>query len=90
MNISQMDVIQFNMFMNQEGSLLRLQLTDLIEGQPSVEIVLSNNKFIEHVIIKPTESFYRVCNEWFRNKGVHLEWNNTKTIAWAKEKNNVF
>lgn len=83
-SISQLDVIQFNMFMNEERSLLRLQLTDLIEGTYSVEIVLANNRYIQSISIKPTEEFYRVCNAWFRKRGIILEWNNMKTIAWAK------
>ena len=83
--LSQMLVFQFNVFLNNENSGLRLELTDLIDGQYSVEIVLANRRHVDSVSIKPTDRFYAICNEWFRQHGVHLQWNNTKSIAWAKD-----
>lgn len=77
-------VMEFNHVLSDANSGVRLTISDITDGFVSIELTLSNTRHIEVSEIRATESFYQLCNSWFKSKGVKLVWNNTKTLAWEQ------
>jgi len=53
---------------------------------PHIEISLTNNYFVNSFVLNLTNKFYKwleqLCED---NWNIHLSYNNTRSIIWAKE-----
>ncbi len=85
-NITEDMVTEFNQSLKSLNCSFKL----LYDGRTSIaqfEIVPENNLFIESHIINPTMEFYKVLRDFFTEKGITLNCNNTGTIFWSTNRN---
>lgn len=51
----------------------------------TIHRVLPDNTWIDSYIINATEDFYKWFEEFFKEYGIEISYNNTKSICWAKK-----
>lgn len=73
---------EFNSLMRRiHGANISLEFGDKIINQ-TFKIVLTNNKFIDDYIINLSEDFYKLLILHFKNHGINIKFNNTRTTFW--------
>ena len=87
MKITQDMVTVFNQKLKEMECSFKIQLDKAGVGicnNPSCEIVPANSKFIETSIINVTDEFYKFLEDFFKERGIELTYNNTGSIFWSK------
>ena len=81
-NITQEMLNEFNDAMKVNGSIIRLQFS---KSMPHVVDIVPNSMcFIDSFIINPTDQFFRMTKDYFKEKGVDkLNYNNTGSCFWS-------
>ncbi len=83
MKITEGMVLEFNKELREENCCFELDFSDTV--QPSCEIVILNNRYVESYIINPTKEFRRKIEKFFFEKGIKLSSNNAGSIFWSNE-----
>ena len=86
MKITNEMVNEFNSSLKIMGCCFKLKFVNdkYSEGNPSCEIIMFNDLFIDSFIINPTKKFYETLESYFLDKGITLSYNNTRSIFWSK------
>ena len=87
MKITQDMVTVFNQKLKEMECSFKIQLNKTgvrIYNNPSCEIVPANSKFIESSIINVTDEFYKFLEDFFKERGIVLTYNNTGSVFWSK------
>ena len=78
-------VTVFNQTLENLNCSFKLELEkNCVTGNPSCDIVPSNDKFIQSSIINLTDEFYEILNDFFNKRGIELSYNNTGSCFWSK------
>lgn len=87
MKITEDMVTVFNQTLENLNCSFRLEFDNktIGFGNPTCQIVPSNNIFIESSIINVTKEFYKVLEEFFTKRGIELSYNNDGSIFWSKD-----
>ena len=87
MKITKKMVEEFNQTLENLNCSFRLEFDNktIGFGNPTCQIVPSNNIFIESSIINVTKEFYKVLEEFFTKRGIELSYNNDGSIFWSKD-----
>ena len=82
-NITTEMVEEFNRNMENRNSIIRLYKS----GSYAVDIKLILDSFLkmEEQVINPTKEFYDYLQQFFKQKGVTIRFNNTWSCFWAVE-----
>lgn len=75
---------EFNVLMANNGSIIRLEYIQ----QPfyaMFKVCPCNMLYIDSYILNPTEEFYEILENFFKNKDIKLSYNNTHTIFWCSD-----
>jgi hypothetical protein len=80
-NITQEMLNEFNDAMKVNGSIIRLKFSKSMSHV--VDIVPNSMCFIDSFIINPDKQFYKMMEEYFKEKGIEkLSYNNTGGCFW--------
>lgn len=84
MKITLKMVHEFNSILSSDGAVFRIELQDGTSGNPIATIVPANDKYIDSYIINPTDEFYSLLDDFFKEKEIELTYNNTKSTFWSE------
>lgn len=84
MKITESMVEEFNRTLKNLNCSFKIHI-NAREKNPSCEIIPSNDLFIKSSIINVNESFYKVLESYFSDRGIELRYNNTGSIFWSKD-----
>ena len=84
MKITLKMVHEFNSILSSDGAVFRIELQNGTLNNPIATIVTANDKYIESYIINPSREFYSLLDDFFKEKGIELTYNNTKSTFWSK------
>lgn len=84
MKITQDMIVVFNLNMENDESILRIEEWNGMEN--SFQIVACSNVYLDSFILNPNKDFYDTLELFFKERGITLTYNNTKNIFWPAER----
>ena len=84
MRITENMVNEFNRLMNNDGSSIRLEFSQGFVT-PHAEICLNNMKYIDSFILNTDKTFKKVLENFFKQHGILLDYNNTRSTFWSRD-----
>lgn len=83
MNLTKEMVSEFNLLLLKVGCIFKLEFGSGVVAN-DIRIVVSNDTYIDSIIINPNKEFYDLLEAFFKEKGIELNSNNTGDIFWSK------